>query len=137
MNHKIFNRLTISFFTSVLVLSTPKVFAQNVQFQVSQTEPQPLEFDLGKIGGSPQSQEVISKSEATTTASQTTQLSQSSFTAPTDRVSDPIGGFFVTFVFITYIIVGLQYRKHRTQRAALLVQQIERLERIWNMQSHQ
>lgn len=136
MNNKIFNRLAISFFTSVILLSTPKVFAQNVQSQVSQKEPEPLEFDLANISGSTQSQEVIRNSEATTTASQATQFSQASLTEQTDSVSDPLGGLFVTFVFITYILVGLQYRKHRIHRATLLLQQIETLERIWNMQSH-
>jgi hypothetical protein len=39
-------------------------------------------------------------------------------------------------VFISYILIGLQYRKHRLHRAAILLQQIETLERIWNMEPH-
>lgn len=143
MKNKIFNPLAISLATSVLFLSIPKAFAQNVQSQLSQKELQPLEFDLGNISGNAQRQEAITKNEATnsqnfstTTASQTNQISQSSLTAQTDRVSDPLGGLFVTFVFIGYILLGLQYRRHHTQRAAILLQQIETLERIWNMQSH-
>jgi hypothetical protein len=139
MKSKIFNRLAISLATSVLVLSTPKVFAQNVEWE-RQKEPQPLEFDLGNISGNAHNQDIIRQNKAidvaATTTSQTTQFSKSSLTASTDKVSDPLGGFFVTFVFIVYILLGLQYRRHRTQRTVLLLQQIETLERIWNMQSH-
>lgn len=124
MKHKLFNRLALSLATSVLFLSIPKAFATNAQSQVSQTEPQPLVFDLSSNErelsqqNEPKAQTVQSKVEVA------------------DNVSDLSGGLVVTFVFIAYILVGIRYRKHRLHRAALLVQQIETLERIWNMQSH-
>lgn len=129
MKNKIFNPLAISLATSVLFLSMPKAFAQNVQSQVSQQERQTLIFDVGSSGAQTQ------KLQSNQTNQPKPQTDQSSL-GQTSSVSDPLGGLLVTVVFITYILLGLQYRKHRTHRATLLLQQIETLERIWNMQSH-
>lgn len=132
MNSKFFNPFALSLATSVLLLSVPRAFAQNVESQTSVQELQPLMFDVGSNGT--QSLEQLKQSEAPTTPQ--SQSSQPSLMKQTDQVSSPLGGLFVTFLFITYILIGLQYRKHKTHRAAVLIQQIEMLERIWNMQSH-
>lgn len=128
MNNKIFSPLAI-LATSVLFLSIPKAIAQNVPSQVSQKEPQTLVFEVSSSGDRTQ------KLKSVQTKQTTAQTAQSS-PRQSNNVSDPLGGLLVTSVFITYILLGLQYRKHCTHRATLLLQQIETLERIWNMQSH-
>lgn len=129
MKIKFFNPL-VSLATSILLLSVVnKALAQDV-VPTSLNEPQALMFDL-EISG-----EATTGLKFPTTTVELTQSSQANSVIKTDQVSEPVGGFFVTFVLVVYILVGLQYRKHRTHRAALLLQQIETLERIWNMQSH-
>ncbi|HEY9820032.1 MAG TPA: hypothetical protein V6D35_04535 [Candidatus Sericytochromatia bacterium] len=141
MKSKFFNLLTVSLATSVLLVSVPKAFGQSVEFQTNLTEPQPLMFDVdlsrtaGSIGTQGQASEKTA-SFPTTAASQPTQQSKANSAQESDRVSNTLGGFVVTFVFISYILIGLQYRKHRLHRAAILLQQIETLERIWNMEPH-
>ena len=69
-----------------------------------------------------------------------TQSSQPSVAGQNAQVSNTLGGFVVTFVFIAYILVGLQYRRHKKNRAnrtdailqefeTLELQEIETLER--------
>jgi uncharacterized protein YabN with tetrapyrrole methylase and pyrophosphatase domain len=130
MKHKIFNPLAISLATSVLFLSIPKAFATNVPAQRVQNQPQTVIFDVAS------SSDQTQKLESSRANNPKAQTDQSSL-GQSGSVSDPLGGLLVTVVFITYILLGLRYRKHRTHRAAILIQQIETLERIWNMQSHQ
>lgn len=132
MNSKFFNPLALSLATSVLLLSIP-TFAQNAKSQTNRKELQPLMLNVSSNGT--QSLEKLKQSETPTTPQN--QSRQPSLVTQTNQVSNPVGGLFVTFVFIIYILIGLQYRKHHTHRASVLLQQIEMLERIWNMQSHQ
>lgn len=130
MNNKIFSPILISLATSAIFLSIPKALAQNVPSEVSQKEPQTLVFEVSS------SSDRTQKLKSVQTKQATAQTPQSS-SGQSSNVSDPLGGLLVTSVFITYILLGLQYRKHCTHRATLLLQQIETLERIWKMQSHQ
>jgi hypothetical protein len=127
MKSKFFNPL-VSLATSVLLLSVVnKAFAQDV-VQTNLEKPQALMFDL-------ETSRTTSSMKFPTTI-EPAQSTQANSVIETDQVSEPVGGLFVTFVFVVYILIGLQYRKHRNHRATLLLQQIETLERIWNMQSH-
>ena len=126
MKSKFFNPL-VSLAMSVLLLSVVnKAFAQDVA-QTSVDEPQALMFDLETSSAT--------GSMKLPTTIQPAQSTQANSAIERAQVSEPVGALFVTFVFV-YILVGLQYRKHRIHRATLLLQQIETLERIWNMQSH-
>jgi predicted PurR-regulated permease PerM len=141
MKSKFVNLITISLATSVLVAPVPKAFGLSVESKTTIKELQPLTFDVESSSGEIQSSGLIQQGKATksmeslptTAASQVTQSSQSSSVEPTNQVSNMAGGLFVTFVFMVYILIGLQHRKHRLHRAAVLVQQIETLERIWRM----
>lgn len=127
--------------TSVLLFSAVNKVSAGVVTQPSVNDLQSLSFDMvnsDKPKGFARSDRTsstipISKNSPTTVQPTST---QANFATQTDQVSEPLGGLFVTSVFVIYILVGLRYRKHRTHRAALLLQQIETLERIWNMQSH-
>jgi hypothetical protein len=141
MKSKFFNLLTVSLATSVLLASVPKAFGQSVESQTNLTEPKPLMFDVdlsrnaGSMGTQSQASERMA-SFPTTAASPPTQQQKANSAAESARGSNTLGGFVVTFVFISYILIGLQYRKHRLHRATILLQQIETLERIWNMEPH-
>ncbi|MDP8965416.1 MAG: hypothetical protein M3O33_15820 [Cyanobacteriota bacterium] len=145
MKSKFVNLITISLATSVLVAPVPKAFGLSVESKTNIKELQPLTFDVESSSGEIQSSGLIQQGKATksmeslptTAASQVTQSSQSSSVEPTNQVSNMAGGLFVTFMFIVYILIGLQYRKHRFHRATVLVQQIETLERIWRMNPQQ
>lgn len=50
-----------------------------------------------------------------------------------DSTSNMLGGFFVVFLFISYICIGLNYKKYRKKRKNIQLQQIKRLEKIWKM----
>jgi hypothetical protein len=141
MKSKFFTLLTASLATLVLVVPVPKAFGQSVESQTNLTEPQPLMFDVDMSGsatnasiqsqGKIQQSQVSERTEALpdTAALQTTQPSKPNSVEQTDKV---LGGLFITLIFI-YILVGLQHRRHR---ATVLLQQIETLERIWNMEHH-
>lgn len=142
MKSKFLNLITISLATSILLAPTSKAFGQSLKSQVSQKEQQPLGFDadsrsfFGNSGIQMQAQ--LDSSPATTSDSQKTQSSQPQSAQPNTPVSNHLGGLFVSFVFIVYILVlvGIQYRKNRVHRTSVLLQQIETLERIWNMKSY-
>lgn len=120
--------------TSVLIFSAVnKASAGVVTPEASVNELQTLSFDSVN---SDRTSITIPISKNSNTTIQPTPSTQAHSAIEKDQVSEPVGGLFVTSVFVVYILVGLRYRKHRTHRAALLLQQIEILERIWNMQSH-
>lgn len=50
-----------------------------------------------------------------------------------DSTSNTLGGFFIIFSFLSYICVGLKYKKYREKRKNIQVQQVNRLEKIWKM----
>lgn len=129
MKNKIFNGF-VSITTSVLLLSVVNKASAAIVVQTSPNEPQPLTFDLET------SDTTGARKFPTTTTAQLTQSSQDNSVIERNQVSEPVGGLFLTLVFIVYVLVGLRYRKHRTHRALLLLQQIETLERIWHRQSN-
>lgn len=140
MKSKFFNLITISLASAALLAPTPKVFGQGIESQANLKEPQSLVFDvdiinnLGNNGIQVQGQ--FESSAETTNNALEKQLSQPSSLPQNTPVSNPLAGFFVTFVFIVYIVAGIQYRKHRVHRTSILLQQIETLERIWRMKSY-
>lgn len=139
MKSKFFNLITISLATSVLLAPTPKVFGESVESQTSRKELQPLVFDVDSIsyfGNSGVQVQGQIDSSAATNDSPEKQSSQPNSLQSNTPVSNPLGGFFVTFVFIVYIWAGVKYRKHRVHRTSVLLQQIETLERIWKMKSY-
>jgi hypothetical protein len=147
MKSKFLNLITTSLATSVLLAPIPKAFGQSIESQTTLKELQPLIFDVDNSNrksngsGEAQSSELIQEGKArksmeslpTTAASPATQSSQLSYVEQTDWV---LRGLFATLVFL-YVVLGFQYRRHRAHRVAVLLQQIETLERIWNMKSHQ
>ncbi len=66
----------------------------------------------------------------------TQQPSQSSSIRQINQINNTIGGFFVVFLLLIYIYVGLRYKKHRKTRSMARQEQIETLERIWKMTAH-
>jgi hypothetical protein len=132
MKSKVINPL-LYLATSVLLFSAVNKASAGVVTQPSVNELQTLSFDLVN---SDRTSITIPISKNSNTTIQPTPSTQAHSAIEKDQVSEPVGGLFVTSVFVVYILVGLRYRKHRTHRAALLLQQIETLERIWNMQSH-
>ena len=50
-----------------------------------------------------------------------------------DQISINLEVIFVLFLFMSYIGITLGYKKHCKQRAGTRLQQIQTLERIWNM----
>lgn len=65
--------------------------------------------------------------------SQISQSNSKKLVEKAERVSSIAGGIVVTFVLIGYVLDEVFYRKHRVSRAAILLQQIETLEKIWKM----
>lgn len=146
MNSKLLGLITVSLATSVLLAPTQNASAGSVDFQVNAKESRALVQNVDSIQGvssaSVQNQKVRQNAQATagseeslyaTAASESSEPGQQNLAAPTAEVSNITGGLFVTLVFIAYILLGLRYRKHRLHRAAVLLQQIEMLERIWKM----
>jgi hypothetical protein len=140
MKSKFLNLIIISLTTSILLAPSSKAFGQSLGAGISQKEQQPLGFNadsrsfLGNSGIQMQAQ--LESSGATTNDSQETQSSQPKSAQPNTPVSNQLGGFFAAFVFIVYILAGIQYRRNRVHRTSILLQQIETLERIWNMKSY-
>lgn len=128
MKSKIYNRLAISLTTSILVLSTPKVFAQNVQSQLSQKEPQPL-FEVGSLNSTGNAQAQMPGFIQQSNAIEVSKATQHHSVEQTDRILE---GLFATLVF-GYILLIRQQKRHR---ATTLLQQIETLERIWQKEPH-
>lgn len=64
---------------------------------------------------------------------QITQSNSKNLAEKAERVSIIAGGLVVAFILIGYVLDELFYRKHRVSRAAILLQQIETLEKIWKM----
>lgn len=71
-------------------------------------------------------------------SSQVPESSQPNSSTQTVQVNtnNIVGGIFAIFLLIGYVVGGLQYRKYRSRRAAVLLQQIETLERIWKMERY-
>jgi multidrug efflux pump subunit AcrB len=143
MKSKFFNLLTASLATSVLLASAQQAFSHPVEYQTNRKEAQSISrndedskgTDKEEIRGGLRQGDKASKRQESlpvAAASQTTQSTQAE-AEQTAQLSNTMGGLFVTSALVAYVIVGLQYRKHRVHRATILLQQIEMLERIWKM----
>lgn len=149
MKRKLFKLITISLATSVLLAPAQEAFGYSIGSQINIKEAEPLVHQTGSSrradSKATQNQGMVPEDKATesrkslfvSAASHTPESSQHSSVGQTAQVSNTVGGLFVIFVFISYIVVGLQYRKYRVHRAAVLLQQIETLERIWKMKPQQ
>ncbi len=149
MKSKFYGFLTVSLATSVLLTSAQQVFAHSVEAQANVKESPTLMHELGNrqevSKTSAQTQEVVKKAQAVAetrdsrpiiATAQTHASSPANVSVQSTQVSNTVGGLAVTLVFMTYILIGLMYRRHRSHRAAILLQQIETLERIWNMEPY-
>lgn len=136
MKSQLLKFITISLATSIFVAPAQKAFADNVK---PQTKVHILESSINNQGQLIELGEanISGKFQLVAATSQNTEATQTNSVSQTSEVSNTVGGLFVTFVFIAYILAGLQYRKHRVHRATVLVQQIEMLERIWKMKPQQ
>lgn len=152
MNTKFLNLVTLSVATSLLLAPAQNISSFAVEPQANIKETTQLLHDMGSSRGTDwegtQNQGLVQESEAkesrqshpahaVAAASQTTAYDQPNSAEQDVQVSNTIGGFFVTFLFGSYILLGLQYRRYRARRAAVLLQQIEMLERIWRMKPQQ
>jgi multidrug efflux pump subunit AcrB len=149
MKRKLFKLITISLATSVLLTPAQEAFGYSIGSQINIKEAEPLIHQIGSSrradSKATQNQGMVPEDKATesrkslavSAASHTTESSQQSSVGQTAQVSNTVGGLFVIVVFISYIVVGLQYRKYRVHRAAVLLQQLETLERIWKMKPQQ
>ncbi len=145
MKRKLFKLITISLATSVLLTPAQEAFGYSIGSQINIKEAEPLIHQIGSSrrtdSKATQNQGMVPEDKATesrkslpvSAASHTTESSQQRSVGQTAQVSNTVGGLFVIFVLISYIVLGLQYRKYRVHRAAVLLQQIETLERIWKM----
>ena len=149
MKSKFYGLLTLSLATSVFLTSAQQTFAHSVEAQAhvkaSPTVVQDVNNrqDASRTSaqtqkGGQEVQAIAEKSESPplTATSQSQESGSADVSAQTAQVSNTVGGLAVTFVFMTYFLIGLMYRRHRAHRAAILVQQIETLERIWKMEPY-
>lgn len=149
MKSKFYGFLTLSLATSVLLTSAQQTFAYSVEAQVNVKESPTVVQDVNnrqeasrtsaqtqKVGQEAQAVDENSESRPPTATSQTQESIPANVSTQTTQVSNTVGGLAVTFVFMTYFLIGLMYRRHRAHRAAILVQQIETLERIWKMEPY-
>ncbi|HEY9673419.1 MAG TPA: hypothetical protein V6D11_18390 [Waterburya sp.] len=149
MKSKFYGLLTASLATSVLLTSVQETFAHSAEPQANVKESSTVVQDVNnrqeasrtsaqtqKVGQEAQAVADNSESGPLSATSQTQESIPANVSAQTDQVSNTVGGLAVTFVFMTYILIGLMYRRRRAHRAAILVQQIETLERIWKMEPY-
>lgn len=152
MKSKFVSFITVSLATSILLVPAQKAFGFGAASQTNLKQTQQLVSDreshLGGKSEATHNQGLLKEGKTTNNgqtppthsvaaASQTTDSSQPSSVEQTARLNHTVGGLFVTVLFISYILVKIQSRKHSTNRAAVLLQQIETLERIWKMNPQQ
>ncbi|HEY9604677.1 MAG TPA: hypothetical protein V6C85_23935 [Allocoleopsis sp.] len=148
MKNKLFNFITISVATSLLLAPGHKAYTFAAEPQANIKETQPLVNNPGSRQDTnrkgTQNQALTQESHVPQSpssqpdspipgASQTNNLNQPSSVAESPELNNTVGGVFVAFLFLGYVLAGLQYRRYRARRAAILLQQIETLERIWRM----
>jgi hypothetical protein len=144
MKSKFFNLLTVSLATSILLATTQTAFGLGAEPQTNIKEAQSVVESSKQSCPSINSKETdnqgrVQGSTANPLAatSQTTNFSQPSSVEQMAQVNNTVGGVVVILLLLSYILVGLQYRKYRVRRATALLQQIETLERIWKMNPRQ
>lgn len=149
MKRKFFSIISVSCATSLWLAPTPEAFAHSIEFQANVEAPQALLYEKGNSrSDSPalsnhqglilESQSTAESTASVVAASQNAESSQPNSSTQIAQVntSNIVGGIFVIFLLIGYIFGGLEYRKYRSRRAAVLLQQIETLERIWKMERY-
>jgi hypothetical protein len=155
MKSKFLNFITVCLATSIFLVPSQKAFGFDAEPQSTKKPTRLLVKDIKSTlvadrqgthnqeavpeGKADQTRQ-IHQAHPVTGASEITDSNQSNSvdqTASVTNTSNTIGGVVVTFLFISYILVGLQYRKHRAHRAAVLLKQIETLERIWKINPQQ
>lgn len=148
MKRKFFSVISVSCATSLWLAPAPEAFAHSIEFQANLEAPQALLYEKGNTRSDSnaltdhQGLRLESESTAESTpsvvaaASQVTESSQPNSSTQTVQVNNILGGIFGIFLLIGYILGGLQYRKYRSRRAAVLLQQIETLERIWKLEHY-
>lgn len=148
MKRKVFSIISVSCATSLWLAPTPEAFAHSIEHQTNVDAPQALLYETGNSKSDSsaltdhQGLRLKSQSTAESTASviaaasETSKSSQSNSSTQTVQVNNIVGGIFGIFLLIGYILGGLQYRKYRSRRVAVLLQQIETLERIWKMEHY-
>ncbi|MBD0344983.1 MAG: hypothetical protein ICV63_09230 [Coleofasciculus sp. Co-bin14] len=153
MKSKFFNLVTVSLATSILLAPTQRAFGLGAEPQANIKEAQSVVESSKQSCPSVNSKETHNQGRAQegtatktsqspsayplTATSQTTNSSEPSSVEQMAQLSNTVGGVVVTLLLLSYILVGLQYRKYRVRRAATLLQQIETLERIWKMNPRQ
>lgn len=150
MKRKFFSFISVSCATSIWLAPMPEAFAHTIDLQTNVDAPQALmsgnsnSKSDSSVLNSPPGLSGESSSPAAKTASLVAPSSQlpessqpnSSTQTVQANTNNIVGGIFVIFLLIGYVIGGLQYRKYRSRRAAVLLQQIETLERIWKMERY-
>ena len=148
MKRKFFSVISVSCVTSLWLAPTPEVLAHSIDLQANVDAPQALLYEKGKSRSDSSAltdhQGLLLESQSTAAstasvvaaASETSKSSQSNSSTQTAQVNNIVGGIFAIFLLIGYILGGLQYRKYRSRRAAVLLEQIETLERIWKMERY-
>jgi hypothetical protein len=147
MRNKLFNLITVSLATSVLLAPSQKSLAQSLDYQTTTQETQLLLSETASSRDTKpewiQSQRLVEEGKATlrtqsvpvTATTQPTQSEQPILTQTRDWIESTPTGLFLTSLIVGYILTRLWFKKYRVHRATLLVQQIEMLERIWRMES--
>ncbi|MFB8788939.1 MAG: hypothetical protein U7123_08835 [Potamolinea sp.] len=147
MKNKLFNLITVSLATSVLLTPSQKSLAESLDYQTNTKEAQLLLSETGSRSDTKQewiqSQRLVEEGKATvrtqsqliTATKQPTQSDQSSLNETMNWLEITPGGVFLASLLVGYILTRLWFKKNRVHRATLLVQQIEMLERIWRMES--
>jgi hypothetical protein len=148
MKRKFFSVISVSCATSLWLAPTAEALAHSIELQANVDAPQALLYEKGNSRSDSSAlsehQELRLESESTAesrasriaAASETSESSQPNSSTQTAQVNSIVGGIFGIFLLIGYILGGLQYRKYRSRRAAVLLQQIETLERIWKMERY-
>jgi hypothetical protein len=145
MKLKLFDLLGASIATVGLLAPIPSALASSVEISTPRREAQSWtneiesrrainnEWILNQKQLEPEKARNTNKTHRVVVDSQITQSNSKNLAEKVDRVSGIAGGIVVTFVLIGYVLDELFYRKHRVSRAAILLQQIETLEKIWKM----
>lgn len=144
MKLKLFNLLGASIATVGLIASIPSALANSVEISTARRESQSWNNQIESRQAIPNERTLHQRrlkpeSDHNThqipigVDSQITQSTSKNLVEKVERVSSIVGGIVVTFVLLGYVFDELFYRKHRVSRSAILLQQIETLEKIWKM----
>jgi hypothetical protein len=149
MNSKLLSLITATLATSVWLPLDQEAFAGSVEFQSNPVKES--EVLVPKVSSSKGMSRGLSLSRKEASADRISAVSEESLSMDTPaqknkaiannladgtvQVGNTLGGLFTAF-FIGSIIIGLLCTRKRTTRSAILLRQIEMLERIWAMESY-